>query len=228
MNGMTKWHKICVQFHAVSLQPLRGLMRHKALLGVMAIDGLWWPLMAIDGCRICRLPPCRFQDRPRRKVVKDFDFPMPSQTKEIGLNLIDTTSIATKMGYLWGMWSTCQLSKLLPNGNIGYIYIYMVYDMMYMWTKLYHPILILSEMCLKIFGDKNGFWMILIWHFIVSSIVPRCSKGCTLQCLATDCHCEGPHACQTDVTGMRPEMLCHGYPLVNEHHHGTKNLIFIA
>ena len=87
MNGMNideMTRNVCAVSYVSS--QLRGAIRwsrHTKLL--FFAEKLGWPQYATMSPAWS--PACHCEDLPSCKVVKDFDFPTPSQTKEIGLNL---------------------------------------------------------------------------------------------------------------------------------------------
>jgi hypothetical protein len=117
-----------------------------------------------DGHRMPQVTTIHCEDLPSCKVVKDFDFPTPSQTKEIGLNLEGSRRTPRRST------STCCHSIWIENGlPMGYVeYLPADCDNVFHsngnWlgifgqsmTKLYQ-ILILSE-CVWRYLDSEWFW----------------------------------------------------------------------
>ena len=120
-----------------------------------------------DGHRMPQVTTIHCEDLPSCKVVKDFDFPTPSQTKEIGLNLEGSRrtprrSTSTCCHSIW-------IENGLPMGYVEYLPCDNVFHSNGNWlgifgqsmTKLYQ-ILILSE-CVWRYLDSEWFWFEFSW-----------------------------------------------------------------
>ena len=157
-------------------------LRHQALIcweiGVMATGCHRSPPFTAKICQVARWSRTLTFRRLRKPRRSDWTSKV-LEGHHVDQRRLVVIRYGSKMGYLWGMWSTFQQIVITSSIQTAIDWEYL--DKAWQsYIKYWY--------CQNVFGD---IWILndsdsnfLGFHLS--------SKGCTLQFLANDCHCEGP------------------------------------